>query len=137
MGRGLLSGFCSRGKADDAGTIREREQVFASDNVFDIGQPLVVQGHDFAGLELFLFKRLDDIAVVGRGQISLFGDLSRNGLHLGLYLGEGLVSEALQLVGSVVDAEVTRDLRHTILAAGGNRSAPEATLRCGQIPDTA
>ena len=63
-------------------------------------------GQDRVADELLFLECPDDVAVVGRRQPLILGDLRRDLLHLALDLGEGLVGLGGELGRRNVDADL-------------------------------
>ena len=84
-----------------AAAIRQGQDLLVADDLLDFLEPLLVMGQDRITDELLFLERLDHVAVVGRWQTLLPGDLGGDVLHLALDLGERLVRLGGELAGGM------------------------------------
>ena len=106
LGRRLLRGLGRRRQANDGRAIQQLYQMLPPDNAFDFRQPFLIMRQHLVAGNLVLLQFTNHVAIVGRCQVALFGDLGRDGLHFTLQLREPLMSQARQLFGRIVNAEI-------------------------------
>src|ERR1700722_15729900 len=104
MGCGLLRGFGGGSDANTSRAVGERDNLLVDADLFDLFQPLFVEGKDGIADELLLFQFVDYIAIIAGWKVSLLGDLRGDGFHFPLDLYEGLMRHGGELGGRNVDA---------------------------------
>ena len=78
------------GDADAGLAARQRHELLAPDDRFDLREPLAVVRQDRVADQLLLLQLADDVAIVSRRHALRLGDHRRQALHLPLDLVEGL-----------------------------------------------
>ena len=106
MRSGLLRRLCGGCNSNAGRPFRQRNDLPVDDDLLDLLQPLFVEGQNCVAHELLLFQLPDHVAIIARWPVVLLGDLQRNGFHLALNLGEGLVRHGGDLIWRDVDAVI-------------------------------
>ena len=89
-----------------AGRAGKRQDLLVPDDLLDLLEPGLIMGEDRVADELVFLECPDDVAIVGRRQPLVSGNLRGDGLHLALDLGEGQVSLGGELGRRNVDANL-------------------------------